>query len=198
MTDQQLAEVAEPRDRVPDYPPPFGAAHVASVFVPTHLVVVPIRHDDGNPAPAEPLAQGVAVIRPVRDQPGRRLAWTPGSGPRDADRVRRRVDKGDFRGAGRGDMYSQRNTLAVDHHHPLRALAALGFPDARAHFVADTNKPSMNTFSHRIRPRASSWPRKARHIRSHVSSSSHCRRHRQQVVPLGGIPRADRASTPRS
>jgi hypothetical protein len=82
-------------------------------------------------------------------------------------------------------MYSHRNTLAVDHHHPLRTLAPLGFADVRAPFFADANEPSMNTCSQRSRPRASSWPRKARHMRSHVPSSSHCRRRRQQVDPLG-------------
>jgi hypothetical protein len=43
----------------------------------------------------------------------------------------------------------------------------------------------MNAVSQRIRPRASSWPRKARHMASHVPSSSHCRIRRQQVDPLG-------------
>jgi hypothetical protein len=82
-------------------------------------------------------------------------------------------------------MYSQRNTLAVDHHHPLRTLAPLGFSDVRAPFFADANEPSMNTCSHFSRPRASSWPRKARHMRNHVPSSSHCRSRRQHVDPLG-------------
>jgi hypothetical protein len=82
-------------------------------------------------------------------------------------------------------MYSHRNTLAVDHHHPLRTLAPLGFSDLRAPFFAEANEPSMNVSSQWSRPRASSWPRKARHIRSHVPSSSHCRRRRQHVDPLG-------------
>ena len=43
----------------------------------------------------------------------------------------------------------------------------------------------MNACSQRSRPRASSWPRKVRHRRSHVPASSHCRRRRQQVEPLG-------------
>jgi hypothetical protein len=43
----------------------------------------------------------------------------------------------------------------------------------------------MNVFSHRSRPRASSWPRKPRHMRSQVPSSSHCRKRRQQVDPPG-------------
>jgi len=38
----------------------------------------------------------------------------------------------------------QRNTFAVDHHHPLRALAPLGFSDFRALFFADAKLPSRN------------------------------------------------------
>lgn len=185
MTNQQPPKAAEPGHRALNDPAPFVAAQQAPVFVAPGLVVVAIRHDDRDPAPAEPLAQRVAVIGAIRDQSGRRLAGTPGAGPRDTDGVQCRVDECDFGGAGRGDVYSQRYTLAVDHHHPLRALAALGFPDVRAPFFADTNEPSMNTFSHWIRPRASSWPRKVRHRRSQVPSSCHCRRRRQQVDPLG-------------
>jgi hypothetical protein len=82
-------------------------------------------------------------------------------------------------------MYSQRNTLAVDHHHALRTLAPLGFSDVGAPFFADMNEPSMNVFSQSSRPRASRWPRNARHIASQVPSSSQCRKRRQQVAPLG-------------
>jgi hypothetical protein len=82
-------------------------------------------------------------------------------------------------------MYSQRNTLAVDHHHALRTLSPLGFADVGAPFFADANEPSMNTCSHPIRPRASSSSRNARHMANQVPSASHCRKRRQQVDPLG-------------
>jgi hypothetical protein len=82
-------------------------------------------------------------------------------------------------------MNSERNTLAVDHHHALRTLSAGGSANIGPPFLADANEPSRNTFSHCRRPRASSSPRKARHIASHVPSWSQARIRRQQVDPLG-------------
>jgi hypothetical protein len=52
---------------------------------------------------------------------------------------------------------------------------------------------SMNACSHCNRPRASSWPRNARHSRSQIPSASQSRRRRQQVLPLGIRP-GDRAT----
>ena len=185
MTHEQPPEAAEPRHGPLDHPAPAVPTQVAAVFVPPRLVVVAIGHDGGDPALREALAERVTVVGPVRDEPWRGLPWSTGPTPRHADGIQRRVDERDLRGAGRGDMNSQRNTRAVDHHHPLRALAPLGLADGRAPFFAEANEPSMNTFSHRIRPRASSWPRNARHMRSQVPSSSHCRSRRQHVEPLG-------------
>jgi hypothetical protein len=133
----------------------------------------------------QPFAKRVAVVTAVRNQSVRLLSRAAALPSRHADRVQRRIDERDLGRTGRGDMNSERNTLAVDHHHPLRTLAAGGTTDVRAPFFADANEPSMNVFSHRSRPRASSSPRKARHIASHVPSSSHCRRRRQHVDPLG-------------
>ena len=82
-------------------------------------------------------------------------------------------------------MYSEKNTLAVDHHHPLRVLAPRRFPDGGAPFSDDTNEPSMNVCSRCKAPRASSGPRRARQRRSHVPSSSQPRSRRQLVNPLG-------------
>ena len=185
MTHQQSAKAPEPRKRALDHPAMAVSPQETTIFMPARLVVLAVRHDDGDAASAEALAQGIAVVSPIADQALGVLSRTATTGARNLDGLQHRFDERDFRGAGRGDMYSQRKTLAVDHHHPLRTLAPLGLADVSAPFFADANEPSMNTCSQRIRPRASSWPRKARHIRSHVPSSSHCRSRRQQVDPLG-------------
>jgi hypothetical protein len=80
---------------------------------------------------------------------------------------------------------SQRNTLAVDHHHALRAFPPLSFPDLVAPFFAGAKSASINAFSQRRRPRSSSSPRNVRQTRSHTSCSSHSRSRRQQVDGLG-------------
>jgi hypothetical protein len=45
-------------------------------------------------------------------------------------------------------VVSQRKTAAVDHHHPLRPLAPLGFSDSAAPFFAGAKLPSRNDSLH--------------------------------------------------
>src|SRR5262245_39328544 len=182
MTDQQPAEPAEPGKGALDNPAVSIATQLATVFVPPDGAVLAIRHDHGDAAGGHPRAERVTVVGAVRDQA---LGLAVAAAMAHAGSLQCRVDEGYMRRAGRGYMYSQRNTLAVDHHHALRTLAALGFADVRAPFFADANVPSMNTCSQRIRPRASSCSRNARHMASHVPSRSHCRSRRQHVEPLG-------------
>ena len=185
MTDQEAAKAAEPGKRAFDDPAAAIPPEASVIFIPPMHTVGPVGDDQGNAAGGEPFARRVAVIRHVADQRGQARRGPSAASPRDADRLQRRVEERDFARAGRGDMYSQRNTLAVDHHHALRTLAPLGFSDVSAPFFADMNEPSMNVVSQSSRPRASSWPRNPRHSASHVPSSSHRRRRRQQVAPLG-------------
>src|ERR1700676_5191093 len=43
------------------------------------------------------------------------------------------------------NVVSLRNSLAIDHHHPLRPLASLGFSDSNAFlFFAEAKLPSRN------------------------------------------------------
>jgi hypothetical protein len=185
MPNQQAAETAEPREGPFNLPTMPTSAQPSSIFEVAALRPPAIRQDRRNAATPEPPAEPLAVVTAVANQALGVLARPPATDARHANRLQRRLDERDFRRGRRGDMYSQRNTLAVDHHHPLRTLAALGCSDVGAPFFAEANEPSTNACSHRIRPRASSWPRKARHMRSHVPSSSHCRNRRQQVDPLG-------------
>jgi hypothetical protein len=82
-------------------------------------------------------------------------------------------------------LASQRNTFAVDHHHPLRAFAPLGFANPEAPFLAGAKLPSKKLSLQSSRPPWSSSERKARQILSHTSCSSHCRNRRQQVLAAG-------------
>jgi hypothetical protein len=82
-------------------------------------------------------------------------------------------------------VVSQRKTLAVDHHHPLRALAPLGFADSVAPFLAGAKLPSRNDSLHFNCWRSFSSPRKARQIVSQTSCSSQSRSLRQQVEGEG-------------
>jgi hypothetical protein len=82
-------------------------------------------------------------------------------------------------------VVSQRKTLAVDHHHPLRSLAPPGLADGRAPFLAGAKLPSRKDSLHFNCWRSFNSPRKARQISSHTSCSSQSRSLRQQVVGEG-------------
>jgi hypothetical protein len=81
-------------------------------------------------------------------------------------------------------VVSKRNTLAVDHHHPLRALPAFGFPNSVAPFLAGAKLPSTKLSLQSSWPRRSNSDRNCRHTLSQTPSSSHCCKRRQQVAGL--------------
>jgi hypothetical protein len=64
------------------------------------------------------------------------------------DRRERRLREFDFRRGCRVKVVSQGKTAAVDHQHPLRPLAPLGFSDSAAHFFAGAKLPSRNDSLH--------------------------------------------------
>src|SRR2546421_130503 len=118
--------------------PANGALHdPAAAIAPQGAAILPrrtnailfVRADQFAAALPQPLAQRVAVISLVGNHPHRLL---PRSArmvtPPYADGRERRLREPDFRRGCRVKVVSQRKTLAVDHHHPLRPLAPLGFP----------------------------------------------------------------------
>jgi hypothetical protein len=75
--------------------------------------------------------------------------------------------------------------LAVDHHHPLRALAAFGRPDAEPPFLAGAKLPSAKHSDQSNWPFSSNWPRKARQTSNQTPCSSQSRSRLQQVLGEG-------------
>jgi hypothetical protein len=82
-------------------------------------------------------------------------------------------------------VHSQRNTLAVCHHHKLRTLSAFRLANLRAPFFAGENVPSANTSYQHSRCLTSSSARNARHTFSQRPCSSQSRNRRQQVLGEG-------------
>ena len=85
----------------------------------------------------------------------------------------------------RGNGASQRNTLAVDHHHPLRSFAPFGFSNPRAPFFAGAKLPSIKASSQSKSACSSRSPKNLRHTFSHTPSSSQWLNLRQHVDALG-------------
>jgi hypothetical protein len=80
---------------------------------------------------------------------------------------------------------SQRNTFAVDHHHPLRTFAPFGVSNPKAPFFAGAKDPSIKASSQSKRDFWSRSAKNLRHTSSQTPSSSHSRSRRQHVEGLG-------------
>ena len=90
-----------------------------------------------------------------------------------------------FRRRGRSKCASKRNTLAVDHHHPLRTFAALGFADTEPPFFAGAKLPSAKVSCQFKYCRSSSSANSARQTSNQIPRSSHSFSRRQHVDGLG-------------
>jgi hypothetical protein len=182
----QSSEVAEPSEGPFHDPPSLIAAQRPTVLRRRFASILPMRDDQLDAARRQLLAQGIAIVAAVGDQAARLLPGTASAMPTPyADRRERRLDEPDLRRGGRVKVVSQRNTRAVDHHHPLRALAPLGFADSRAPFFAGAKLPSRNDSLHFSCWRSFNSPRKARQIPSQIPCSSQSRSLRQQVEGEG-------------
>ena len=182
-TNDQTAKVVEPGERALDFP----AASVSSQFssiLRFPLAVAPVRADQLDAAPFEALAQRIAVVGFVGNDP-QGLFSRPSASARHGDLFNGGLQQRHFRRTGRVQVVSERNTLAVDHHHPLRTLSAFGLSDAVAPFFAGANDPSAKVSAQSSWPFRSNSDRKARHRSSQTSCSSQSRSRRQQVLGEG-------------
>ncbi len=184
VTHHQSPIVAEPGIRAFDFPATSVAPELATV-IKGFLVFVPaVGSDQLDPALFHASPQRITVIAFIGNDALRFGAW-PTAAARHSHPRERGFGESDFVRRGRRQECSQRNTLAVDQYHPLRAFATLGFSDGSAPFFAGAKLPSMNVSSQRNNPRWSSIASSARQASSHTSRSSQSRNRRQQVTPLG-------------
>jgi len=182
----QPPKVAQPREGALDNPTPFVAPQCSTILRRWFPSAFAVRDDRFNPAAPQVFAQPVAVVAAIHDHPLRFLTRPSGAmTPSYANGRERFVDELDFRRGCRVKVVSQRNTLAVDHHHPLRPLTPLGFSDSTAPFFAGAKLPSMNDSLHFSCWRSFNSLRNARQICSQTSCSSQSRSLLQQVEGEG-------------
>lgn len=99
--------------------------------------------------------------------------------------VQRGFEQFHFGGRCAGKFACHRNTLAVDHHHPLCSLSFLGGSDSVAPFFAGAKEPSANAS---LQSNALWWSNRStndRHIFSQIPSSSQRLSRRQHVDGCG-------------
>jgi len=182
----QAPEVTEPGVGAFDNPAPPVAPQRSAVLCRWFLSIAAMRHDQFDTPLPQSFAQRIAVVGFVGDYPHRVL-------PRSAcvmtppypDRRERRFRECDFPRGCRVKGVSQRKTAAVDHHHPLRPLAPLGFSDSAAPFFAGAKLPSKNDSLHFSCWRWFNSLRNVRQILNQTPRSSQSRSRRQQVEGCG-------------
>jgi hypothetical protein len=179
-------EVAKPGDAALDDPALLVTPQQAPVLRRRPATVRAVRSNQGHTATPQPFAQRVAVVALVGNYP---RGFLPGASalvpPPDSDRLKRFFREPDFRRGSRVKSDSQRNTAAVDHHHPLRSLARLGLSHSGASFFAGAKLPSRNDSLHFNCCCSFNSARNARQILSQTPCSSHSRSRRQQVAGDG-------------
>jgi len=142
----QASEVPQPRVGAVDDPAPFVPPKCPAILRCRSNTISLLRADQFDSALAQTLLQRIAVVGFVGNHPYRLL---PGvMAPPYPDRRERRFREPDFRRGCRVKVLSQGNAAAVDHHHPLRPLAPLGFSDSPAPFFAGAKLPSKNDSLH--------------------------------------------------
>src|SRR5882724_3753635 len=186
VTHHQATEVAEPGVSAFDDPTPLVTSQGATILRRRFLPVRAMRNNQFDASSCQPLTQRITVVGLVGDHPHGLLSRpTRTMTPTYADRRKRGFREPDFRRGGRVKVVSQRKTAAVDHHHPLRALAPLGFSDSSAPFLAGAKLPSRKDSLHCSCFRSLSSARNARQILSQTPCSSQSRSLRQHVAGEG-------------
>src|SRR5712664_1459319 len=188
VTHHQATEVAEPGVSAFDDPTPLVTSQRATILRRRFLPVRAVRRDQFDASSCQPLTQRITVVGLVGDHPHGLLSWpTRTMTPTYADRRERRFREPDFRRGCRVKVLSQRKTAAVDHHHPLRPLAPLGFSDSAAPFFAGAKLPSRNDSLHFNCWRSFNSLRNARQMFNKTPRSSQSRSRRQHVEGCGNF-----------
>ena len=123
------------------------------------------------------LRQGVAVVGHVADE----TFWVLFTG----DALDSLLDQFHFRRRRTGDGNPDRQTMAVDHCHPLRPFAALGFADSGTPFFAAAKLSSMNDSDQSNLPRRSRSSMIVSQMSCHVPSRRQSWKRRWQVEREG-------------
>ncbi len=184
IADHQSAEISQPGEGPFDFPPML----VTLLDFGQRFFVFPIsavRNQEANPFACQAGPQFIRIICLIANEALGPAFGTAATLTGHFDGLQSIFRQPYFRGRCRGNGASQRNTLAVDHHHPLRAFAALGFPDSGAPFFAGAKLASMKASCQSKALSASSCDRKVRQIFSHRACSAQRFKRRQQVDGLG-------------
>jgi hypothetical protein len=185
ITNDQSTEVLQPDKCSFNRPATLITPYFVTIMVLHLLVVLAIWTDQINAAFSQPIPKRITVIRLVCDNAIRIFPRTSSAQTRDSNVFDSPFQQLYLTRRGRIEMSTERDSLAIDHHHPLRTFSTFGLTDARTPFFADAKLPSANVSSHSSCFCSSRSDRNLRHIRSQTPCSSHCCKRRQQVLAEG-------------
>lgn len=184
-TDNKSAEVLQPCKSPLNRPSTLVSPQFAAILIFLFLIITPIRANQFNATPGQSFTKRVAVIALISNDPFRIFPGTTTSISRYCDFCNSRFKEFHLTRRGRIEMSTERDSLAIDHHHPLRALSTFGLANTRAPFFADAKLPSAKVSSHSSWPCSSSSDKNLRQISSQIPRCSHCCNLRQQVLDEG-------------
>jgi len=144
VADEETAKVAQVSEGALDFPALAIAPQRASVLK-DNSTAAPMRTDQLNSTGRQALTEALGVVSPITNEPLWAGAGTTCPRTGHLHCPQGFFGKGDLRGRGAKESTSQRNTLAVCHHHPLRTFATFGFTHAEPPFLAAAKLPSINT-----------------------------------------------------
>ena len=185
ISNNKAPEITYPRKGAFNFPSFSIPSEFSSVLCLRFFSILPVRTNQLYSSFFKLFTKWITIISFISNQalwaafrPSRALSWY-------FDLCKRLVNKSYLRRGCRGNGASQRNTLAVDHHHPLRTFTSFGFSDAGAPFFAGAKLPSMKASSQSKRAFSSRSERNLRHTSSQTPCSSQSLSLRQHVEGLG-------------
>ena len=185
MPDQQASIITKPSEGSLNNPTLAISPEFSSILRFRPFTVFSMRNYQINFEHFKPLSKWIAVIATICDQAQRALFRAATACSRYFYRFERFFGELELRGRCRGKGASQRNTLAVDHHHPLRSFAPFGRPNSGPPFFAGAKLPSIKASCQSSAPFSSSMDKNLRQTSSQTPCSSQSFSRRQQVEALG-------------
>jgi hypothetical protein len=181
----QAAKIRDPRKGSFNFPPFLVSSELSSILLLCLRPVFSMLNNQINFQLAKPFTKWVAVICLVANQTYWAFFRAPAPLTRHFYRFKRLFRKFDFRGRCRGKGTSDRNTLAVDHHHPLCSFAPFGRANKGPPFFAGAKLSSIKASCQSSAPFSSSIDKNFRHTSSHTPCSSHSFERLQHKDGLG-------------
>jgi hypothetical protein len=185
VSNNQTPIITDPRKGSFNLPPLFVSSELSSILKFRFLSIFSVWTYKLYFAILQFLAQSIAIISPITNQTLRTAFRPPRTISGHLDLSKNFINQRYFVRGCRGNGASQRNTLAVDHHHPLRSFAPFGFSNPKAPFFAGAKLPSIKASSQSNRDCWSRSPKNLRQTLSQIPSSSQAFNLRQHVAGLG-------------